>query len=293
MSYRVLVCGGHGQLGRELQASVPAGWSCLAPGREQLDITVAGSTADVLDELQPDIVVNAAAYTAVDRAESEPELAHKINAEGASQLAGACADADIRLIHVSTDFVFDGRASTPYGPEAICNPLGAYGHSKLGGEQGVQEQLPGSAIIRTSWLYSRFGANFVKTMLRLMTEPDKLTVVHDQVGSPTWAAGLARAIWTMAERPQLSGIYHWSDDGQCSWFEFAQAIQSEAHALGILERTIDIEPIPGSDYPTPAQRPAYSVLNSDRSAHDLDLTPVAWRQQLRNMLADLQEHEND
>ena len=295
MTFRAVIFGGNGQLGSELQTSLPVAWTSEAPARAQLDI--ADADIDLLTSelrrLRPEAVINAAAYTAVDLAESEPEQAHLTNAMAPAKLARVCADLNIRLIHISTDFVFDGTAAVPYLPEHECNPIGVYGASKLAGERGAMAAHPEAIIIRTSWLYSRFGSNFVKTMLRLMAERDTLSVVADQVGTPTWAAGLAQAVWAAAERPGLRGIYHWSDNGQCSWYEFAVAIRDEALDLGLLNRPVEIKPIPGTDYPTPASRPAYSVLNKDSSWRDLELPPVPWRQQLQRMLLDLQEHEND
>ena len=295
MTSRAVIFGGNGRLGRELQTSLPAGWACEAPARAQLDIADADSNmlTSELRRLRPEVVINAAAYTAVDLAESEPEQAHLANAVAPAKMASVCADLNIRLIHISTDFVFDGTAAQPYLPEHECNPIGVYGASKLAGESGVMAAYPGAIIIRTSWLYSRFGGNFVKTMLRLMAERESLAVVADQVGTPTWAAGLAQAVWSAAKHPGLHGIYHWSDHGECSWCDFAVAIRDEALDLGLLTRAVEIKPIPGTDYPTPAARPAYSVLDKNSSWRDLELPAVPWRQQLQRMLSDLQEHEND
>ncbi|MEH6608349.1 MAG: dTDP-4-dehydrorhamnose reductase [Halioglobus sp.] len=295
MTSRAVIFGGSGQLGSELKASLPAAWTCEAPARVQLDIAAADSDllTSELRRLGPEAVINAAAYTAVDLAESEPEQAHLVNAVAPANLARVCADLDIRLIHISTDFVFDGTADQPYLPEHECNPIGVYGASKLAGERAVMAAHPEAIIIRTSWLYSRFGANFVKTMLRLMAERESLAVVADQVGTPTWAAGLAQAAWSAAEHPGLHGIYHWSDNGACSWYDFAVAIRDEALDLGLLTRAVEIKPIPGTDYPTPAARPAYSVLDKNSSWRDLEVPAVPWRQQLQRMLLDLQEHKND
>jgi len=153
--------------------------------------------------------------------------------------------------------------------------------------------LPGALIVRTSWVYSRFGSNFVKTMLHLMSERDELGVVCDQVGTPTWARGLAQAIWAAVSRPELHGIYHWSDSGVCSWYDFALAIYEEGSAIGILDRNTQVNPIPGSSYPTPAHRPAYSVLDKTKSWNDFEIEGVAWREQLGSMLLDMKEHGND
>ncbi len=289
MKQKVLVVGAGGQLGQELQRTVPADMECVPMTRAQLDIADAMNVATCLAAMAPQLVVNAAAYTAVDKAESEPGAAHRGNAEGPGMLAQACAQQGVRLIHISTDFVFDGAASQPYRPEAATAPLGEYGRSKRAGELAVQSAQPEALILRTGWVYSSFGNNFVKTMLRLMGERDELAVVTDQVGTPTWAHGLAEAVWAAAERPQLSGIYHWSDAGVCSWYDFAVAICEEALALGLLARPVKIRPIPAADYPTPARRPAYSVLDKTSSWRDFALEGVHWRQQLRAMLADFKE----
>ena len=237
-------------------------------------------------------MINAAAYTAVDKAESEVDAAQRGNVAGPLALAQACAQQGVRLIHISTDFVFDGSASQPYKPDAATAPLGEYGRSKRAGELAVQSVLPQALILRTGWVYSRYGSNFVKTMLRLMSERDDLAVVADQVGTPTWAHGLAEAVWASAARPQLSGIYHWSDAGVCSWYDFAVAICEEALALGLLARPVNIRPIAAIEYPTPACRPAYSVLDKTDSWRDFALAGVHWRQQLRAMLEDYKALQN-
>ncbi|MDH3992580.1 MAG: dTDP-4-dehydrorhamnose reductase [Gammaproteobacteria bacterium] len=289
MQQKVLVTGAGGQLGQELTRSSGVLLQCVPLSRRELDLADQDALQRALDDIAPQQVVNAAAYTAVDAAESDAAGAWRGNAEGPRLLAGACAERGIRLLHVSTDFVFDGESPHPYTPEAPTAPLGEYGRSKLAGEQAVLEECPGALILRTGWVYSRFGGNFVKTMLRLMADRDELAVVADQVGTPTWAAGLAQALWAAVERPQLGGIYHWSDAGVCSWYDFAVAIYEEGSALGLLPPGVQVRPIPASDYPTPARRPAYSVLDKSSSWRDLELSGVHWRQQLRAMLQDLQE----
>ena len=284
--------GAGGQLGRELLRSVPAGIECVAATRAELDIADDKSVAARLADVAPAQVINAAAYTAVDKAETEHAAARRGNAEGPAVLARACADRGIRLLHVSTDFVFDGTACTPYAPGDAPAPLGEYGRSKLAGEQAVKAALPGALIMRTGWVYSAFGGNFVKTMLRLMSERDALSVVVDQVGTPTWARGLAAALWAATSRPALQGVYHWSDAGVCSWYDFAVAIHEEGLAAGLLQKSVSITPIASAEYPTPARRPAYSVLDKSASWRELALPPVHWRAQLRAMLADLKELEN-
>jgi dTDP-4-dehydrorhamnose reductase len=283
--------GAQGQLGQELRLSCPASISLEATTREQLDIRQSAAVLAHVTESRPDVIINAAAYTAVDGAESKPDLAVEINAEGPGYLARAAERSGARLIHVSTDFVFDGAACEPYRPQQDPRPLGVYGHSKLAGERRVQEILPlHSVILRTAWVYSRFGSNFVKTMLRLMAERDGLSVVDDQVGAPTWARGLAGAIWALLDHPSAHGVYHWTDAGQCSWYEFACAIQTGAMSLGLLDRAIPLEAIPTSEYPTPATRPAYSVLDCAGTEKLLSVRREPWQAQLTAMLEDLVQH---
>ena len=292
MNETVLIVGAGGQLGSELQKTCPPGVRAVAVTRSELDIADEAAVAVLIEREAPGLVINAAAYTAVDKAESEPNEAALGNATGPGVLAAACAAADVRFIHISTDFVFDGSSSVPYTPDAPTSPIGEYGASKLEGEVKVRAALPDALIIRTGWVYSAFGHNFVKTMLRLMGERDELTVVSDQVGTPTWAQGLALAVWAAAERPQLTGTYHWSDAGVCSWYDFAVAICEEGVELGFLERLVNVKPILAVDYPTPAKRPAYSVLDKSASWRDFELEGVHWRAQLRGMLQHLKELEN-
>jgi dTDP-4-dehydrorhamnose reductase len=289
---KVIVLGAGGQLGRELVASRPAGVECLPYTRSQLDVTDFEAITGILREQGAQVVINAAAYTAVDKAESEPEQAIAGNVTGPGVLATACAQAHCRLIHVSTDFVFDGAASEPYTPASVTSPLGVYGQTKRDGERAVMSALPGALIVRTGWVYSAHGSNFVKTMLRLMSEREELSVVADQVGTPTWAAGLAEVLWAFAVRPDLAGIYHWSDAGVCSWYDFAVAIQEECESRGLLNRTVPITPIAAAAYPTPARRPAYSVLDKSDTWSDLGMRGVHWRVQLRAMLEQLQESKD-
>ena len=241
-----------------------------------------------MQALTPDLVINAAAYTAVDRAESESDEAFAVNARGAELLARYCRERGARFMHISTDFVFDGLKSRPYVAADPRNPQGVYGASKCEGEDRVWAAMGDAAvIIRTGWLYAVEGHNFVKTMLRLMQEKHELAVISDQVGTPTWAVSLAQLIWTMAARAQIRGVFHWSDAGVASWYDFAVAIQEEALSLGLLSKTIPIRPIPAEAYPLPARRPAYSVLDKQDTIERTGLTPVDWRVNLRQMLRDL------
>lgn len=291
MPIKTLITGASGQLGSELRRTATSQFECVALGRNDLDISDAEVVRAALAKHRPELLINAAAYTAVDLAESEPEQAQKINATGAANLARACSESGTRLIHISTDFVFDGRSSTPYRPESTTDPVGEYGRSKLAGEQAIEQYYPGSLIVRTAWVYSSFGGNFVKTMLRVMKERQQLSVVADQIGTPTWARGLAQALWQFALRPDLGGTYHWTDAGVCSWYDFAVAIAEEAVAAGLLAREPAVLPIPAIDYPTPAARPAFSVLDKSKSWTDLGVAGVHWRSQLRTMLQELKELE--
>jgi dTDP-4-dehydrorhamnose reductase len=282
---KTLVLGCNGQLGQALADTVPDGAEYIGLDLPQLDITSADALLDLCRDVKPDVIVNAAAYTAVDNAEAEPELAKAVNSEGPRNIALAARDIGAPLIHISTDFVFDGQAKVPYRPDAETSPLSVYGRTKRDGEKAVLEAMPGrSVVVRTAWLYSKTGNNFVKTMLRLMGEREELRVVADQFGTPTWADSLATAVWKFSEQPELSGIFHWTDGGETSWQEFAVAIQEEALSLGLLKRKIPIHPIATEDYPTAATRPRYSVLDCSAAVAALDLHPAEWRANLHRML---------
>jgi dTDP-4-dehydrorhamnose reductase len=282
---KALITGANGQLGWELQQTAPARWRIVALDRGAFDITYADAVQQVVRSEQPHLIINAAAYTAVDKAEEEEAKAYAVNADGAANIATAARDHGVRLIHISTDFVFDGHKSQPYLPEDPVNPLGVYGASKLKGEQNVTIISGGNAlIVRTSWVYSIHGNNFVTTMLRLMAERPKLRVVADQVGSPTWAKGLAHALWAAAEKIEVTGMLHWSDAGVASWYDFAVAIMEEALAIGLLQKELVVEPITTSGYPTAAQRPHYSVLDKEKTWETIGYKARHWREGLRSML---------
>ncbi|MFT5482426.1 MAG: dTDP-4-dehydrorhamnose reductase [Halieaceae bacterium] len=287
---KVLLVGADGQLGRELRASVPLDVELVARNRTGLDICDGVAVAATVATEKPDVVINAAAYTAVDRAESEPERAFAINETGAANLARAAASQGSRLIHVSTDFVFNGAASQPYTPQAEVAGLGVYGRSKLAGEQRVREASGDRALIlRTAWVYSCFGHNFVKTMLRLMTQRPSVSVVSDQLGSPTWASGLALLIWRSLQHEELQGRWHWTDSGTISWYDFARAIAEEGLSCGLLDRPVEVLPISSSEFQTAAQRPSYSALDSSATVTALGIAQHDWREQLRAMLLELKE----
>ena len=281
----VLVIGCLGQLGHALQDTVPDDVFMAGVDVDEIDITNSKSVHAVITKAEPDVVINAAAYTAVDQAESEPLKAKAVNVEGVENVATTAREVGARLIHVSTDFVFDGDQAEPYLPGATTNPLGVYGETKRQGELVALAESPDrTVVIRTAWLYGQYGGNFVKTMLQLMQQRDSLAVVADQVGTPTWAESLANVIWGITSLEQVAGIFHWTDGGQTSWYEFAQAIQDEAFDLNLLTKKIPIAPIPTDEYPTPARRPAYSVLDTSSTCELLQIQPEPWRDNLRRML---------
>ncbi|MEN8213113.1 MAG: dTDP-4-dehydrorhamnose reductase [Pseudomonadota bacterium] len=282
----ILIVGGNGQLGFELQRTAPADLEVVAIGRPGIDITSADSIDRVLQQYQPEVVINVAAYTNVDKAESETSLAWEVNCTGAENLAQAAAKAAIRLIHVSTDFVFDGGSCRPRLPQEATAPRSVYGKSKLAGEQAVLQHCGNSLVVRTSWLYSSHGHNFVKTMLRLMAEKDSLGVVVDQVGTPTWAKLLAEVIWDL-QATDATGLFHCSNNGVASWYDFAVAIQEEAVSIGLLEKMIAVKPIRTEAYPLPAERPAYSVLDVSATEQLLGRQLPHWRESLRSMLLEM------
>lgn len=283
---RVLITGAGGQVGRALVASVPAGATVRALTHAELDIADERAVRQALQSFAPKIVLNAAAYTGVDKAESDANAAHAINALGPRHLAAATAAlVDCRLVHISTDFVFDGCASRPYSPDAPAAPLGVYGHSKLAGELAVREVLGDSAlIVRTAWVYAAEGRNFLTTMLRLMNDKGTVRVVADQVGTPTAAKSLAAVLWRLAEDRAARGVLHWTDGGVASWYDFAVAIAEEGASAGIVAPGVDVTPIATADYPTPARRPSYSVLDKTSTSRLLGVVPVHWRRSLRAVI---------
>ena len=280
--------GAAGQVGGELCRCPPPGVEVIGLARSDLDVTDAVAVAETIGRFSPDLVVHAAAWTAVDAAEADEPAALAVNAGSAGSVAAAAAAAGARLLHLSTDYVFTGRACRPYRPEASPAPRGAYGRSKLEGERRVLATAPGRAlVVRTSWVYAARGHNFVRSVLARMAAGEPLEVVDDQVGRPTWARSLAGALWAAAARPDLHGVLHWADAGVASWYDLAVAVLEEALALGLLDRAVPIRPIPTTARPTPAPRPAYSVLDTRASAASLDLRPDHWRSSLRRMLAEL------
>lgn len=277
---RALITGAGGQVGQALAARVPKGWDCVALNRAECDLASEASIRAAIARHYPDVVLNAAAYTAVDRAEDEEPLATTINAEAVGILRDALEGHGGRLVHISTDFVFDGHSSVAYRPDDKRQPLSAYGRSKAAGEVAAGKD---ALVVRTSWVYSAGGTNFVRTMLRLMREGDEVRVVSDQIGAPTWATGLAETLWALTIK-NTRGILHHRDAGVASWYDFALAVQKEALALGLLERQVPVVPISTADYPTTAHRPAFSLLNDAETRAVLDDRPQHWRVNLRRML---------
>ncbi len=277
---RVLITGANGQLGGALQRTAPEWADINAIDVDDCDLTdVPMLTARLVVEA-PELIINAAAYTAVDKAESDEELARAINSGAVEAMVAAMAGTGGKVVHVSTDFVFDGTSQRAYLPDDARNPLSAYGRTKAEGEDHLRSA---DMLVRTAWVYEAGGANFVRTMIRLMNEREELGIVADQIGSPTWATGLARTIWGLAGKG-ASGTFHHSDDGAISWYDFAVAIGEEAHALGLLKRVPVIRPLTTEEYPTPAQRPAFSLLDSSATRALLGDAPMPWRENLRLML---------
>ena len=277
---KVLITGANGQLGGALTRLAPAWAEVNAIDADDCDFTDASMLTARLVVEAPDVILNAAAYTAVDRAESEEDVAHAVNAAAVHAMVNAMADTGGKLVHVSTDFVFDGMTNRPYRPDDERNPLSAYGRTKAEGEDHLR---PEDLLVRTAWVYEAGGANFARTMIRLMKERAELSVVADQIGAPTWATGLARSIWALVEKG-ATGRFHHCDEGTTSWHQFAVAIAEEALERGLIPRAPSIRPITTADYPTPARRPAFSVLDCSATRAFLGDTPCHWRDNLRLML---------
>jgi dTDP-4-dehydrorhamnose reductase len=282
----VLVTGANGQLGQAIR-SIAGNYPSIDfvfCSSVELNITDKSNCETIFEKHKPQFCINAAAYTAVDKAESELEKAYAINVTGAQNLAAVCKLNNTSLLHVSTDFVFDGLATLPYSEEAIPNPTGVYGETKLQGEQAIQNTWEKHFIIRTSWVYSQFANNFMKTMLRLASERDSLSVVSDQIGTPTNAVDLAESLLTIITFDfRLStfgcyGIYNFSNEGQCSWYDFAKEI------FRVNNISINLQPIPTTAYPTPAKRPAYSVLDKSKIKSVFGVEIKSWEEGLNHLI---------
>lgn len=284
---KILVLGGGGQVARALSVTAPAGHDLQICTHGELDITDRGAVERRLASHPVDCIINAAAYTAVDRAEDEPELARAVNEMAVGYLAEAAAAGGCSFVHLSTDFVFDGRSGRAYRPTDATNPLSVYGRTKLAGEEAVLRAGGRALVVRTAWVYAAQGRNFVLTMVRLMGQGERVRVVADQIGTPTHANGLATAIWGLIDTGAAAGIYHWTDLGVASWFDFAVAIQEEALARELLTNAVPIVPISTAEYPTRARRPPFSVLDSTATRAIIPAAAQHWRQALRTMLDEL------
>ena len=288
----VLLTGAGGQLSTALQSRVPPGIQCLAVTRGDLDIADAPAIAHRLDDSNITAVINAAAYTDVERAEREPDQAMRTNASACGALARACKAHGARLIHISTDFVFDGKQSRPYLTTDEPNPLSVYGRSKLQGEHEVLRILAEQAcVVRTSWLHSAQGANFVTKILGRMRSGEPVRVVTDEVGSPTATYSLAEAVWACVSRP-ISGVHHWSDSGAINRFEFAEAIAQDAYQIGLLRALPVLQQARVADFKSAAERPAYSVLDTRETQAALGMNAIGWREGLRLTLLNLVQRES-
>jgi len=277
----IWIIGARGMLGTEVcRQLVAAGIAHVGTDRE-LDFLDPGALASFAGERAIEWIVNCAAYTAVDRAEDEGELCHRLNVEGPANLARLAASRGARLLHISTDYVFDGSGTRPYREDDPIGPTGVYGRTKAAGEAAVLGLCPASLVLRTAWLYGRDGPNFVLTMLKLMRQRESIGVVADQRGSPTWAADLARAILALVRAPSPRfGIYHFTDSGETTWHEFAREIHRLGREMGLLERDCRIEALTTAQYPTKAKRPAYSVLDKEKIGRDYGVVPPAWKESL-------------
>lgn len=283
---KATIVGAHGQLGRELTQRVPPGVLSTGLSRAELDITDPFAVRVMMDRYQPDLVINAAAYTAVDQAESEAVSAFAINDAGVRNLVKAAEERDAHLLHVSTDFVFDGSANRAYRPGDCRNPLSVYGRSKAAGEDAIGFK---GAVVRTSWLYRAGSPNFVTTMLHLMAERGEVRVVADQIGAPTRVTGLADVIWRLGLSGKI-GVWHYSDAGVASWYDFAMAIAEEGTRAGLLPKMPSVVPVTSAEFATAAQRPKFSLLDSMLTRRALGLAAIHWRTNLRHSLENERWH---
>lgn len=283
VTLKALVVGSSGQLGRALLQQVPTDWNCVGVARCDLDLNDLDAIHHVVGKHAPDLLINAAAYTAVDRAESEPEIAFAVNARAVGALAESARGCGAQFVHVSTDFVFDGDTTRAYKPDDRRNPLSVYGRSKAEGEDAAGE---GAVIVRTSWVYGRDGANFVNTMLRVMRTQAEVKVVSDQIGAPTWDVGLASTLWTLGTK-RKTGLWHHTDAGVASWYDLAVAVEEEASRLGLLPARVRVVPISTAEYPTPARRPRFSLLDCTQTRDALGSSSNHWRANLVSMLQSL------
>lgn len=289
---RVLVCGANGQVGSELVRLAPDWAKVTGLGSAELDVTDRSAALSLIEEIQPKLIINAAAYTAVDKAESEIQKAYAVNRDGVELLAREAERLAIPLFHISTDYVFAGDSTTPYREDQPTAPAGVYGASKLAGEVALSGICSRHVIMRTSWVFGSHGNNFVKTMLKLGKEREELSVVADQHGCPTSARSIAKALWRLAEFYHQHGslewgCYHFAGKPACTWHAFAAEIFHQAAAIGMLPREPRLNAIATEQYPTPAKRPLWSVLDSGKLGRTYDVYPADWRSELHQVLAEL------
>jgi len=284
---RALITGADGQLARELVSTAPSRVELRAVSRAECDVTHSIAVERLVGDFHPDTIINTAAYTAVDLAEDAREEAFAVNTGGARNVAAAAAAVGARVIHISTDYVFDGLQSTPYAVDAEPNPLSVYGASKLEGERAVMGAASGATVVRCGWLYSAKGGNFLRTILARISQSEPLRVVDDQVGVPTSAREFADFLWWLTENPNDQAIMHWANSGQASWYDFAVAIAEIARDYGIVPRVAGIEPITTAERPVRARRPAYSVLDAQGSWKRSGRIASGWREALASTLGEL------
>lgn len=285
---KAMIVGAAGLVGRALALAAPAGWRVVALDRAALDITDAAAVHASVAEHHPDVIFNCAGHIAVDRVEAEKELAWAINADGPRHLAEALAPGSGRLIHISTNYVFSGKASTPYAVDAETAPVNYYGVSKRAGEVAVLERLGvRAAVVRTAWVYGLTGRSFFNSILKALREKQLATVVDDQIGTPTSAPVFARVLWKIAGDPKISGLLHWTDEGVASWYDFAQAIAEDAIACGLVPRAAEVRPIVTAQYPTAVPRPMYGVLDKRSTVAAVGEVPRYWRTELRALITEL------
>jgi len=289
---KVLLLGALGQLGREVAYRVPQSVDLIALSKAELDISSESDINRVITSSAPETVINTAAYTKVDKAESEPELAFAVNQRGIEFLSNCCG-LETRILHLSTDFVFNSFKNAPFAPNAPTEPISVYGRSKLAGEQALLKNRPKtSVVLRTSWLYGTETTNFLTTMLELMKTRDELNVVNDQFGSPTSVETLADIVWRLALNSNANGVFHWSDRGVITWYDFALEIQQQALDLNLLTTQIPVNPIPTEEYPTPATRPEYSALDSTATEAITGMKTRPWKEQLASVLRKIKLQES-
>lgn len=291
---KILITGAKGQVGTELtRQAITRGHEIYGFGSKELDITNQEQLNNTVAKINPDVIINAAAYTAVDKAETEQELAYRVNSQGSENLATVCRDYDVPLLHISTDYVYDGEKQTPYLETDQPNPTGVYGASKLQGDEKIQKIWPKHIILRVSWVFGAHGNNFVKTMLRLAEQRDELSIVDDQFGAPTSASAISACLLDILEKETFNqshypwGVYNLQSDPGVTWYGFAQEIFHQARHLGIIHKSMKLNPIPSSEFPTPVKRPANSKLNGAKLRQNFEILPAKWSSDLSEILKSL------